>query len=111
VARLQAMPGVQCPVPGGAFYVMAHLPVDDAERFGEWLLTEFAYENQTLMLSPANGFYQTPELGRQQVRIAYVLNLSDLAAALTCLAHALLAYPGRTLEREEATASVAELLA
>jgi len=98
VRRLQAMPGVQCPVPGGAFYVMAHLPVDDAERFGEWLLTDFDYENQTLMLSPANGFYQTPGLGRQQVRLAYILNLTDLAAALTCLEHALLAYPGRTPE-------------
>ena len=97
VRRLQAMPGVQCPVPGGAFYVMAHLPVDDAERFGEWLLTDFSYRNQTLMLSPANGFYQTPGLGRQQVRLAYILNLTDLDAALTCLEHALLAYPGRTL--------------
>lgn len=95
VARLQAMPGVQCPTPGGAFYVMAHLPVDDAESFGEWLLTEFAYQNQTLMLSPASGFYQTPGLGRQQVRLAYVLNLTDLAAAFTCLEQALLAYPGR----------------
>nr|GFC31978.1 hypothetical protein [Tanacetum cinerariifolium] len=65
-AGIEAMPGVECPVPGGAFYVMAHLPVDDAERFGEWLLTDFSYENQTLMLSPANGFYQTPDLGRQQ---------------------------------------------
>ncbi|QKG52032.1 pyridoxal phosphate-dependent aminotransferase [Hymenobacter sp. BRD67] len=97
VRRLQAMPGVQCPVPGGAFYVMAHLPVDDAERFGEWLLTDFSYKNQTLMLSPANGFYQTPDLGRQQVRLAYILNLQDLDAALTCLEHALLIYPGRTL--------------
>jgi len=92
------MPGVQCPVPGGAFYVMAHLPVDDAERFGEWLLTDFEHENQTLMLSPANGFYQTPGLGRQQVRLAYILNLTDLNAALTCLEQALLAYPGRTPE-------------
>ena len=98
VRRLQAMPGVQCPVPSGAFYVMAHLPVDDAERFGEWLLTDFSYENQTLMLSPANGFYQTPGLGRQQVRLAYILNLHDLDAALTCLEQALLAYPGRSLE-------------
>jgi aspartate aminotransferase len=110
VARLHAMPGVRCPVPGGAFYVMAHLPVDDAERFGEWLLTEFSYENQTLMLSPANGFYQTPSLGRQQVRIAYVLNLNDLSAALTCLEHALLAYPGRT-EPAEASEPAAALLA
>lgn len=112
VARLHAMAGVRCPVPGGAFYVIAHLPVDDAERFGEWLLTEFSYENQTLMLSPANGFYQTPGLGRQQVRIAYVLNLSDLAAALTCLEHALLAYPGRTglAETPEPAATAALLV-
>jgi len=96
VARLRAMPGVVCPRPGGAFYVLAHLPVDDTEAFGQWLLESFAYENQTLMLSPANGFYQTPGLGRQEVRLAYVLNQTDLAAALTCLEHALLAYPGRT---------------
>jgi aspartate aminotransferase len=96
VARLQAMPGVVCPRPGGAFYVLAHLPVDDTEEFGRWLLESFSYENQTLMLSPANGFYQTPGLGRQEVRLAYVLNRTDLAAALTCLEHALLAYPGRT---------------
>lgn len=96
VRRLQAMPGVRCPVPGGAFYVMAQLPVDDAERFGEWLLTDFSYQNETLMLSPANGFYQTPGLGTQQVRLAYILNLRDLDAALTCLEQALLAYPGRT---------------
>jgi aspartate aminotransferase len=96
VARLQAMPGVVCPRPGGAFYVVAHLPVDDTEAFGRWLLESFSYENQTLMLSPANGFYQTPGLGRQEVRLAYVINRTDLAAALTCLEHALLAYPGRT---------------
>ncbi len=103
VRRLQAMPGVRCPVPGGAFYVMAELPVDDAERFGEWLLTDFSYQNQTLMLSPANGFYQTPGLGCQQVRLAYILNLRDLDAALTCLEYALLAYPGRTLTEEVLT--------
>ena len=95
VRRLRAMPGVRCPVPGGAFYVMAELPVDDAERFGEWLLTDFSYQNETLMLSPANGFYQTPGLGQRQVRLAYILNLRDLDAALTCLEQALLAYPGR----------------
>jgi aspartate aminotransferase len=103
VRRLRAMPGVRCLVPGGAFYVMPHLPVDDAERFGEWLLREFSYENQTLMLSPAAGFYQTPGLGRQQVRLAYVLNLKDLDAAMTVLEQALLAYPGRV------AAEVAEL--
>lgn len=98
VRRLRAMPGVRCLVPGGAFYVMPHLPVDDAERFGEWLLREFSYDNQTLMLSPAAGFYQTPGLGRQQVRLAYVLNLKDLDAAMTVLEQALLAYPGRVAE-------------
>ena len=96
VRRLRAMPGVSCPVPGGAFYVLAHLPVDDAQVFGQWLLEEFSYENQTLMLSPANGFYQTPGLGRQQARLAYVLNQTDLDAALTCLAEGLRTYPGRT---------------
>ncbi len=96
VARLRAMPGVVCPQPGGAFYVLARLPVDDTEVFGQWLLESFSYENQTLMLSPANGFYYTPGLGRQEVRIAYVLNQTDLAAALTCLEHALRTYPGRT---------------
>ncbi|GAC1376858.1 MAG: pyridoxal phosphate-dependent aminotransferase [Hymenobacter sp.] len=96
VARLRAMPGVVCPRPGGAFYVLAHLPVDDTEAFGQWLLESFSYQNQTLMLSPANGFYHTPGLGRQEVRLAYVINQTDLAAALTCLEHALLAYPGRT---------------
>ena len=92
-----------CPRPGGAFYVLAHLPVDDAEKFGQWLLESFSYENQTLILSPANGFYQTPGLGRQEVRIAYVLNRHDLSAAFTCLEHALREYPGRT-ESKPATA-------
>ncbi|MBF9223113.1 pyridoxal phosphate-dependent aminotransferase [Hymenobacter ruricola] len=96
VARLRAMPGVTCPVPGGAFYVVARLPVDDAQQFGQWLLEEFTYHNQTLMLSPANGFYHTPGLGRQEVRLAYVINQTDLAAALTCLENALLVYPGRS---------------
>ena len=96
VARLRAMPGVTCPIPGGAFYVVARLPVDDAEKFGQWLLEDFTLDNQTLMLSPANGFYYTPGLGRQEVRLAYVINQTDLAAALTCLAQALLDYPGRT---------------
>ena len=98
VRRLRAMPGVVCPVPGGAFYVMARLPVDDAGRFGEWLLTDFSYHNATLYLSPAAGFYATPGLGRQEVRLAYVLNLTDLNAALTCLEIALEAYPGRSSE-------------
>ena len=104
VARLRAMPGVVCPRPGGAFYVLAHLPVDDTEKFGQWLLESFSYENQTLMLSPANGFYQTAGLGQQEVRLAYVLNRTDLAAAFTCLEHALREYPGRTELQPAATA-------
>ena len=75
--------------------MVAHLPVDDTEAFGQWLLESFSVGNQTLMLSPANGFYQTPGLGKQEVRIAYVINQTDLAAALTCLDHALQEYPGR----------------
>ena len=98
VSRLREMPGVTCPVPGGAFYVIARLPVDDAHAFGQWLLEEFTLDNQTLMLSPANGFYHTPGLGQQEVRLAYVINRTDLAAALTCLAVALLEYPGRTVD-------------
>jgi len=107
VARLQAMPGVVCPRPGGAFYVLAHLPVDNTEKFGQWLLESFSYENQTLILSPANGFYQTPGLGLQEVRIAYVLNRTDLDAALTCLEHALLEYPGRTTSLPSKAAATA----
>ena len=109
VARLRAMPGVTCPVPGGAFYVIAQLPVDDAEEFGKWLLSDFSLDNQTLMLSPANGFYHTPGLGRQQVRLAYVINQTDLAAALTCLAEALRVYPGRTATAV-ATAQLEEIV-
>ena len=111
VARLRAMPGVVCPRPGGAFYVLAHLPVDDTETFGQWLLESFTYENQTLMLSPANGFYQTPGLGRQEVRIAYVINQTDLAAALTCLEQALRQYPGRTQPRPAGAVVAAALSA
>ena len=103
VRRLQAMPGVFCAVPGGAFYAMPQLPIDDAEIFCQWLLEEFTYNNQTVMLSPARGFYQTPGLGRQQVRLAYVLNLTDLNAAFDCLEHALQVYPGRLATATAAT--------
>ncbi len=104
VARLRAMPGVTCPVPGGAFYVVARLPVDDAEKFGQWLLEEFTLDNQTLMLSPANGFYHTPGLGRQEVRLAYVINRTALNAAFDCLAQALRVYPGGTVHLAAAAA-------
>lgn len=95
VSRLNAIPGVFCPNPGGAFYAMARLPIDDADKFCQWLLESFSYEEQTVMLAPATGFYATPGLGRQEVRFAYVLNLDDIAKAVDCLAKALEVYPGR----------------
>lgn len=100
--RLRAMPGVQCPTPSGAFYIMAQLPVDDAERFAQWLLEEFQHQGQTVMISPAAGFYATPGAGRQQVRLAYVVNQQVINAAMDCLAAGLLAYPGRVLQPMEA---------
>lgn len=96
VGRLRAMPGVECPMPGGAFYALASLPVDDSERFCQWLLESFQHEGQTLMLAPASGFYHHAELGRSQVRLAYVLNKEALAKAMDCLGLALIAYPGKT---------------
>jgi aspartate aminotransferase len=94
VTRLNAMEGVFCPNPGGAFYAMAKLPIDDADKFCQWLLEEFAHENQTVMLAPATGFYGTPGLGKQEVRLAYVLNLEDINKAMDCLEAALKVYPG-----------------
>jgi aspartate aminotransferase len=96
VEALNRMEGVICPVPKGAFYTIAQLPVDDADDFARWLLSDFSWENQTVMLAPASGFYSRPELGKQQVRIAYVLKKDDLEKAMTCLEKALRAYPGRT---------------
>lgn len=95
VKRLNAMDGVFCPNPGGAFYAMARLPVDDADTFCQWLLESFSYEGQTVMLAPASGFYGTPELGRQEVRLAYVLNLNDINISMDCLEKALRVYPHR----------------
>ena len=94
VTRLNAMEGVFCPNPGGAFYAMAKLPIDDADKFCQWLLEEFAFENQTVMLAPATGFYGTPGLGKQEVRLAYVLNLEDINKSMDCLEAALKVYPG-----------------
>jgi aspartate aminotransferase len=96
VAALNDMEGVICPIPKGAFYTIAQLPVDDADDFSRWLLSDFHYEGQTLMLAPASGFYSKPELGKQQVRIAYVLKKDDLVNAMACLEKALQEYPGRT---------------
>jgi aspartate aminotransferase len=95
VDALNKMKGVSCPLPGGAFYTIAQLPVDDADKFSEWLLREFEYNNQTVMLAPASGFYAQPEKGKSQVRIAYVLNKESLAKAMECLEEALKVYPGR----------------
>ena len=96
VSRLNAMPGVYCPNPGGAFYAIARLPIDDADKFCQWLLESFQYHNQTVMLAPATGFYGTPGLGKNEVRLAYVLNGEALHTAMDCLSQALLEYPGKT---------------
>lgn len=95
---LNIIPGVYSPIPMGAFYTVARLPVDDAEKFCAWCLSDFDYEGETVMLAPAAGFYTTPGAGKDQVRIAYVLNKEDLARALVVLKHALEAYSGRVEE-------------
>ncbi len=92
VRRLNAMEGVVCPTPGGAFYAMAQLPVDDTDVFCQWLLEKFSHNNQTVMLAPASGFYGTPGLGKREVRLAYVLNINDINSAMDCLAEALKVY-------------------
>lgn len=97
VNRLNKMEGVYCPNPGGAFYAMAKLPVDDADVFCQWLLEKFSYDHKTVMLAPASGFYSTIGLGKNQVRIAYVLNQTDINAAMDCLQEALKQYPGRII--------------
>ena len=95
VDGLNQIPGVLCPKPKGAFYAIAELPVDNAEKFAQWLLEEFDYINETLMVAPAAGFYSTDGEGYNQVRIAYVLNIDSLKKAIKCLEEALKLYPGR----------------
>lgn len=95
VDALNNMPGVYCPKPKGAFYVMAKLPVDDSDSFAPWILEKFEYKKQTVLLAPGSGFYVTPGMGKNEVRIAYVLNTDDLKNAMETLAEALKAYPGR----------------
>ena len=95
IKRLNAMPGVYCPNPGGAFYAIARLPIDDSDKFAQWLLESFSYEGQTVMLAPATGFYGSSGLGKNEVRLAYVLNTSDLNKAMDCLEKALEAYPNK----------------
>jgi aspartate aminotransferase len=95
VKRLNNIPGVFCPNPGGAFYAMASLPIDDADVFCQWLLESFDYNGATLMLAPATGFYGTEGLGKKEVRLAYVLNVDAINNAMDCLEKALEVYPGR----------------
>ncbi|HVW12449.1 MAG TPA: pyridoxal phosphate-dependent aminotransferase [Mucilaginibacter sp.] len=101
VNALNAMDGVFCPNPGGAFYVVARLPIDNADTFCQWMLEKFSYENQTVMMAPATGFYSTKGAGQNEVRLAYVLKNEDLAKAMTCLDKALKEYPGRTVGSEQ----------
>jgi aspartate aminotransferase len=95
VQALNKMEGVFCPNPGGAFYVVATFPIDNADKFCQWMLEEFDYHNQTVMMAPATGFYSTQGAGHNQVRMAYVLNADDLKKAMECLEQALKVYPGR----------------
>lgn len=97
VSGLNRIKGVYCPNPGGAFYVVARLPIDDSDKFCQWMLEHFAYENQTVMIAPATGFYSTGNAGKDEIRLAYVLNINDLKKALTCLEKGLEKYPGRLL--------------
>ena len=94
---LNRIPGVYSPIPMGAFYTVAKLPVDDSDKFCAWCLTDFDYEGQTVFMAPASGFYTTPGAGKNEVRIAYALKKEDLQRALVVLAKALEAYPGRTI--------------
>lgn len=93
---LNKIPGVYSPIPMGAFYTVASLPIDDADKFCSWLLSDFEYEGKTVMMAPASGFYTIPDMGRNEVRIAYVLEKEDLKQALDVLKKALEVYPGRT---------------
>lgn len=97
IEGLNKIEGVICPKPKGAFYCIAQLPVDNADKFAQWLLEEFDHNGKTLMVAPAAGFYSTPNTGTNQVRIAYVLNQDSLTQAIECLDKALEVYPGRTL--------------
>jgi aspartate aminotransferase len=107
VDALNKIPGVYCQKPKGAFYVMVKLPVDDAEKFAMWLLEEFEYKGNTVMLAPGAGFYTEGDLGRQEVRMAYVINKEQLAIAMECLEVALMQYPGRIVAQDLSSKSIA----
>ena len=97
IEGLNKIEGVVCPKPKGAFYAIAQLPVDNADKFAQWLLEEFDFHGETIMVAPAAGFYSTPNTGIDQVRIAYVLNKECLKKAIDCLEQALKVYPGRII--------------
>jgi aspartate aminotransferase len=97
IDQLNKIPGCYSPIPMGAFYTVVKLPVDDADKFCEWCLEEFEYEGQTIFMAPASGFYTSDNMGRDEVRMAYVLRKEELANAMKVLAEALKAYPGRTV--------------
>jgi aspartate aminotransferase len=97
VEGINRIEGAFCPNPSGAFYVVARLPIDDSDKFCRWLLEDFEFENQTVMLAPASGFYSTPGKGKDEVRISYVLKVDDLKSSVKVLAEALKVYPGRTI--------------
>ncbi|MDD3638363.1 MAG: pyridoxal phosphate-dependent aminotransferase [Bacteroidales bacterium] len=97
VEAINKMKGAFCPNPQGAFYVVARLPIDDSDKFCQWLLEDFNYQNQTVMLAPASGFYSSEGRGKDEVRISYVLNVDDLVHAMKALEEALKVYPGRTV--------------
>ena len=99
ISALNKIEGVYSPMPMGAFYSMVELPIDDSDRFCQWMLEEFEYKGATVMMAPASGFYSTPGIGNNQVRVAYVLNIEDLKEAVECLEVALRSYPGRTLKK------------
>lgn len=95
VEGLNKIPGVFCPVPGGAFYCIVKLPVEDTDHFCQWMLSDFNYEGDTVMMAPASGFYSTEGKGKNEVRIAYVLNINDLKKAIKCLEEGLKVYNDR----------------
>lgn len=97
INALNEIEGVYSPMPMGAFYSMVRLPIDDSDRFCQWMLEEFEYEGATVMMAPASGFYFTKGAGKNEVRVAYVLNCDDLKASIACLKQALKIYPGRTI--------------
>lgn len=100
VSSINSIEGAFCPIPKGAFYVVARLPIDDSDRFSQWLLEDFDYQGETVMFAPASGFYSTPGMGKDEVRISYVLNVEELKRAMKCLDEALKVYPGRTVKRQ-----------